>query len=83
MLSLNKAKTLGARLSLLGSIRLAHLAPDVLLSTMHIIPTMPMCLGTLIIFSHLHRPQTCIKHQHITLTTMLKKLCLCLAAGRS
>lgn len=30
MLSLNKAKTLGARLSLLGSIRLAHLAPEVL-----------------------------------------------------
>ncbi|KAF7694422.1 trifunctional enzyme subunit beta, mitochondrial [Silurus meridionalis] len=28
MLSLNKAKTLGARLSLLGSIRLAHLAPE-------------------------------------------------------
>ncbi|XP_072533727.1 trifunctional enzyme subunit beta, mitochondrial isoform X2 [Salminus brasiliensis] len=28
MLSLNKAKTLGARLSLLGSIRMAHLAPD-------------------------------------------------------
>ncbi|GAA6076556.1 trifunctional enzyme subunit beta, mitochondrial, partial [Tachysurus ichikawai] len=29
MLSLNKAKTLGARLSLLSSIRLAHLAPEV------------------------------------------------------
>ncbi|XP_007260523.2 trifunctional enzyme subunit beta, mitochondrial [Astyanax mexicanus] len=28
MLSLNKAKTLGARLSLLGSIRLAHLSPE-------------------------------------------------------
>uniref|UniRef100_A0A672R6X4 Trifunctional enzyme subunit beta, mitochondrial n=1 Tax=Sinocyclocheilus grahami TaxID=75366 RepID=A0A672R6X4_SINGR len=28
MLSLNKAKTLGARLSLLGSIRLSHLAPE-------------------------------------------------------
>ncbi|XP_051510426.1 trifunctional enzyme subunit beta, mitochondrial-like [Myxocyprinus asiaticus] len=28
MLSLNKAKTLGARLSLLGSIRLAHLTPE-------------------------------------------------------
>ncbi|XP_051951712.1 trifunctional enzyme subunit beta, mitochondrial-like [Xyrauchen texanus] len=28
MLSLNKVKTLGARLSLLGSIRLAHLAPE-------------------------------------------------------
>ncbi|KAM9496009.1 trifunctional enzyme subunit beta, mitochondrial [Clarias gariepinus] len=28
MMSLNKAKTLGARLSVLGSIRLAHLAPE-------------------------------------------------------
>lgn len=30
MLSLNKAKSIGARLSLLGSIRLSHLAPEVL-----------------------------------------------------
>lgn len=29
MLSLNKAKTLGQRLSLIGSIRMAHLAPEV------------------------------------------------------
>lgn len=29
MLSLNKAKTLGQRLGLIGSIRLAHLAPEV------------------------------------------------------
>lgn len=29
MLSLNKAKTLGAKLSLIGSIRMAHLAPEV------------------------------------------------------
>lgn len=29
MFSLNKAKTLGQRLSLIGSIRLAHLSPEV------------------------------------------------------
>lgn len=29
MLSLNKAKTLGAKLGLIGSIRMAHLAPEV------------------------------------------------------
>lgn len=29
MLSLNKAKTLGQRLSLIGGIRMAHLAPEV------------------------------------------------------
>lgn len=44
MLSLNKAKTLGARLSLLGSIRLAHLAPEVLRYpqyTSHFTPSAP------------------------------------------
>ena len=33
MLSLNKAKTLGQRLSLIGSIRLAHLSPEVQVHT--------------------------------------------------
>ncbi len=33
MLSLNKAKTLGQRLSLIGSIRMAHLTPEVFILT--------------------------------------------------
>ena len=34
MLSLSRAKTLGQRLSLIGSIRLAHLTPEVYTSTL-------------------------------------------------
>lgn len=40
MLSLNKAKTLGQRLALIGSIRMAHLNPEVL--------QLPACTSLLI-----------------------------------
>lgn len=40
MLALNRAKTLGQRLSLIGSIRMAHLAPEVLTGFFYFILTL-------------------------------------------
>lgn len=55
MLSLNRAKTLGQRLSLIGSIRMAHLSPEVALQpysqpgyfsslTFHLLTFMIVCV---------------------------------------
>lgn len=48
MLSLNKAKTIGQRLSLLGSIRLAHLSPEV--SIYFVVPSIQISKFVFVLF---------------------------------